>query len=288
MPDGGRLTIRTANAELDAAMAAQSGVKPGSFAMLEVSDTGVGMDAETRAHLFEPFFTTKGQGKGTGLGLSTVYGIVNQSGGHIHVESERGRGATLRIYLPRVDPAPTAEPAATSVPEEDTAFAGASRAGAAERVVSGDLLPRETILLVEDARRVREVVREILAMNGYEVLEARHATEALELSERHRGPIHLMLTDVVMPQLSGHELARRLGPLRPEMRVLYMSGYTDDDIVRHGVLGAGIAFIAKPFTPDALATKVRAVLSAPEGGSRADRAARPFAAASPHEGRSIA
>jgi PAS domain S-box-containing protein len=286
MPDGGRLTIRTANAELDAAMAGHSGVKPGSYATLEVSDTGVGMDAETRAHLFEPFFTTKGQGKGTGLGLSTVYGIVNQSGGHIQVESEKGRGATLRIYLPRVDPVPIAEPAFTVVPGEETVSASASLAGTAERVAPGGLPQRQTILLVEDARRVREVVREILAMNGYEVLEARHATEALELSERHAGPIHLMLTDVVMPQLSGHELARRLGPLRPEMRVLYMSGYTDDDIVRHGVLGAGIAFIAKPFTPDALATKVRAVLSAPEGGSRADRAARPFAPASPREGTS--
>jgi len=261
MPDGGRLTIRTSNEELDAETARKRGVKPGPYVMLEVSDTGVGMDADVQAHLFEPFFTTKGQDKGTGIGLSTVYGIVNQSGGHIFVVSEPGRGTTFRVYLPRVE---AALPAPIPVRQRPAIPAGAEVTPVAASVEHGaNGTRRETILLVEDAKRVREVVREILEMNGYEVLEARHGAEALKISERYQGTIHGMVTDVVMPQMSGRELAQRLATLRPDMRVLYMSGYTDDNIVRHGLLDAGIAFISKPFTPDALAVKVREVLDSP-------------------------
>jgi PAS domain S-box-containing protein len=261
MPDGGRLTIRTANVDLDEDAAKEwSDARPGPYVMLEVSDTGGGMDPETRAHLFEPFFTTKEQGKGTGLGLSTVYGTVQQSGGHIAVESEPGQGSTFRVYLPRV---------ATPViaPEPRRAVAAPAARPAA---TTGDGLVTgrgETILLVEDAERVRAVVREILEMSGYAVLEAHHGAEALELSNRHAGPIHLLVTDVVMPQMSGRELAQRLATLRPDLKVLYMSGYTDDAIVRHGVLASGIAFLSKPFTPDALALKVRELLDGVGAGA---------------------
>jgi len=262
MPDGGQLTIATSNLDVDESTAEQRGVAPGEYVALEVSDTGIGMDSEIQKHLYEPFFTTKDQGKGTGLGLSTVYGIVKQSGGHIWVESEPGKGTTFRVYLPRVEQ--TAEVFGRGVLGRHDADVsrGAGRAedrGAAER-------RRLTVLLVEDAKRVREVVREILEMNGYDVLEARHGAEALRISAKHQGPIHLMVTDVVMPQMSGRELAQRLMPLRPDMRVLYMSGYTDDAIVRHGVLDSGLAFIAKPFTPDGLAAKVRDVLDSPAAG----------------------
>jgi two-component system cell cycle sensor histidine kinase/response regulator CckA len=303
MPDGGRLMIRTANVQAGEVPPPPGGAAaaPGPHVMLEVSDTGTGMDADTQVHLFEPFFTTKEQGKGTGLGLSTVYGIVEQSGGSIAVDTELGRGTTFRIYLPQVDapaqprespvaPAtrfPTARPAtpapgrpapavvaavaSTTAPPALPRVAQAPAAQVSSRVAattpgSPTVAPRstpsraETILLVEDALRVRAVVREILEMNGYHVLEARHGAEALEISERHQGPIHIMVTDVVMPQMSGRELAQRLAPVRPDMKVLYMSGYTDDAIVRHGVLGAGMAFLSKPFTPDALAVKVREVL----------------------------
>ncbi|MEX2221109.1 MAG: PAS domain S-box protein [Candidatus Rokuibacteriota bacterium] len=263
MPDGGRLTVRTANVDLDEAAAARwSDVKAGPYVLLEVGDTGVGMDAETRSHLFEPFFTTKEQGKGTGLGLSTVYGTVKQSGGHIAVESESGHGSTFTVYLPRV--AVAVAPAATRpAPESPAARSGAS--------AEATLTPGhgETILLVEDAQRVRAVVREILEMSGYVVLEARHGAEALEVSNRHAGSIHLLVTDVVMPQMSGRELAQRLATLRPELKVLYMSGYTDDAIVRHGVLASGIAFLSKPFTPNALALKVRDVLDGVGDGATA-------------------
>ena len=225
--------------------------------MLAVSDTGCGMDEATRARLFEPFFTTKEQGKGTGLGLSTVYGIVKQSGGHVWVYSEPG----ARHHLQDL-PAGVAEDI-VEVGGETLETLPANTSGA------------ETILLVEDEARVRELVREILEMSGYRVLEARHGAEALEISQHHDGPIHLMVTDVVMPQMSGRELAQRLAPLRPEMRVLYMSGYTDDAIVRHGVLEAGTAFLSKPFTPDALAAKVREVLDTPRGaGADAGATAR--------------
>jgi CheY-like chemotaxis protein len=208
--------------------------------MLAVSDSGVGIPREIQAHIFEPFFTTKEQGKGTGLGLATVYGIVKQSGGYIEVDSEPGRGTTFRIYLPRVD---------TTVPVVDRATRPAAAAGGTE-----------TILLVEDEEGVRELARDILRSSGYTVLEARSGSEALLICERHQGPLDLLLTDVVMPRMSGRELAERLAPLRPDLSVLYMSGYTDDAVIRHGVLGAGTAFLQKPFTPAALIQRVRETL----------------------------
>src|SRR6266436_1944913 len=288
MPDGGRLVVRTANVRAGEAPGLAGAPSPpvGPHVLLEVTDSGTGMDAATRAHLFEPFFTTKEPGKGTGLGLSTVYGIVEQSGGSVTVETAVGHGTTFQIYLPQVETpvpvAPPARPAPTAIPPATPKFvAPAPMAAVPLRpptplepvhppaplqpalVSETPLASTETILLVEDALRVRAVVREILEMNGYSVLEARHGAEAIEISERHRGPIQLMVTDVVMPQMSGRELAQRLQPVRPDMRVLYMSGYTDDAIVRHGVLGEGIAFLSKPFTPDALALKVREVLEAP-------------------------
>jgi signal transduction histidine kinase/CheY-like chemotaxis protein len=250
MPDGGRLTMETGHLELDTATALGHGeATAGHYVALAVTDTGTGMDAATRARLFEPFFTTKEPGRGTGLGLSTVYGIVRQSGGHIWVHSEPGQGTTLKICLPVV----AEEPEREAPPLEAV---GGGRRGA------------ETVLLVEDAPRVREVVREILEMNGYRVLEAKHGQDAIELTERHKGSIQLMVTDVVMPQMSGRELAQHLARTRPDMRVLFMSGYTDNAIVRHGVLEPGTAFLSKPFTPDALAAKVREVLDAPRPGPR--------------------
>jgi PAS domain S-box-containing protein len=242
MPGGGRLTIQTANVVLDEAYGANHlGVAPGEYVLLTVSDTGVGMSAEVQAHLFEPFFTTKAPGKGTGLGLATVYGIVKQSGGHIWVYSEEGLGSAFKIYLPR---------AATDM---------ASQLGKE----GGGPVPtgQETILLVEDNPEVRDLARQVLVRQGYTVLEAAEGEEALRRAEEHAGPIHLLLTDVVMPGMTGKALAERLGGLRPDLKVLYMSGYTDETIAHHGVLEPGVAFLQKPFSSFNLALKVRQVLN---------------------------
>jgi CheY-like chemotaxis protein len=249
MPGGGKLTIETANVVLDEGYARRHvSVKPGPCVMVAVTDNGSGMDRETQSHLFEPFFTTKKTGEGTGLGLSTVYGIVKQSEGNIWAYSELGRGTTFKIYLPRV--------------EEDVKT---YRPKTAPTVSPGG---SETILLVEDEEAVRTIVSKILQNKGYTVLEAHHGNEALQICQHHQGPIHLMVTDVVMPQVSGRELAERLTLLRPEIRVLFMSGYPDNAIVHHGVLGAGTAFLQKPFTLNALECKVRELLDAPPQWSR--------------------
>ena len=241
MPDGGKLTIETANAELDEAYArAHVAVTPGRYVMLSVSDTGVGMTPEVRGKVFEPFFTTKEKVKGTGLGLSTVYGIVKQSDGNIWVYSEPEKGTTFKIYLPRED-----EPLEEVV----------------ERVAGGELhRGDETILVVEDEDKVREVAVRILSGQGYRVLEASQGLDAFLICTEHDGPIHLLLTDVVMPKMSGRELAETLMSIRPRIKVLYMSGYTDNAIVHHGVLETGMDFIQKPFAVDTLARKVREVL----------------------------
>jgi CheY-like chemotaxis protein len=211
--------------------------------MLAVSDTGIGMDAETRGHVFEPFFTTKEHGKGTGLGLSTVYGIVKQSGGNVGVYSEPGRGATFKVYLPQVDELPeSATPPAPVQP-----VAGGS----------------ETVLLAEDDPSVRAVVSDVLTQKGYRVLRAPDGQAALEMARAAPGEIHLLVTDIVMPGMTGRELAEALVAARPGVRVLYMSGYTDDAVVRHGVLEEGLPYLQKPFTPSVLATKVREVLDRP-------------------------
>ena len=244
MPTGGKLTVETTNVELDTDYTrTHHAAAAGHFVMLAVTDTGTGMDEATQAKIFEPFFTTKGPGKGTGLGLATVYGIVKQSGGFVWVYSEVGHGTSFKIYLPQVAEA-----------------ADAHRAQAPAPTMSRGT---ETVLVVEDAPAVRAVTRQVLERQGYTVIEAAGGDAALQLAAAHAGPIHLLLTDVVMPGLSGRQVAERLAIRRPEMRVLYASGYTDDSIVRHGILEEGIAYLQKPFTPESLARKVRTVLDAP-------------------------
>jgi two-component system, cell cycle sensor histidine kinase and response regulator CckA len=242
MPNGGKVVIKTANAELSEDYEPQHpAAQPGAFVMLEVSDCGHGMDVETQKHIFEPFYTTKEVGKGTGLGLSTVYGIVKQSGGNIWVYSEPGHGTTFKIYLPRLNEG--------RKPTEDDAVQTELPKGS------------ETILLVEDEPMVRKFARATLEMNGYKVIEAADGQEALTISAPYGETIHLLLTDVVMPKMSGRELAEQLASLRPETKVLYMSGYTDEAIVHHGVLDEGIQLLEKPFASGALALKVREVLN---------------------------
>ena len=245
MPQGGKLTIETADVELDQIRTGKDVTIPaGHYVMLAVSDTGHGMDGATKAHIFEPFFTTKEKGKGTGLGLATVYGIVKQSDGYITVYSEPDRGATFKIYLPRAEAAP-------EVPEL--------------KVFRESLDGSETVLVVEDEDTIRSLASNVLQSHGYRVLEALSARDAMRLSEKEGGAIDLLLTDVVMPQISGRELAERLLVLRPGIKVLFMSGYTDDAVIRHGVLQEGTAFLQKPFVPNDLARKVREVLDATHG-----------------------
>ena len=248
MPQGGRLALKTAPVDFTVGCHNRFGLTPpGSYVRLEVHDTGVGMDEATQAHIFEPFFTTKEPGKGTGLGLSTVYGIVKQSGGYLDLVSSPGAGSTFTIYLPRLDGG--VEPSKAKIP------------------VTASFRGEETVLLVEDEDVLRGLLAKFLRLYGYTVLEARHGGEALLICERHQGPIHLMVTDVVMPQMSGRELADRLTPLRPEMKIIYMSGYTEDALVQHGVADLSVAFLQKPFKPVELARQVRAVLHPPRAGS---------------------
>ena len=240
MPRGGTLIVETGNAELDSSYAGRHlEAKSGPYVMLAVSDNGTGMDAATKARLFEPFFTTKSPGKGTGLGLSTVFGIVKQGGGSVDVHTEPDRGTSVKVYLPRIDrPAPV----------ESEERPAASARGA------------ETILVVEDDDMVRHLVRETLERGGYTVIDAAGPAEARKASDQHKGPIHLLVTDVVMPKVSGPELAGQLSRKRDDLKVLYMSGYTDNAIVNAGLLRRDVAFIQKPFTPAALSEKVREVL----------------------------
>jgi two-component system, cell cycle sensor histidine kinase and response regulator CckA len=255
MPTGGRLTIETANVEVDEALASRHmGMYAGPYVTLTVSDTGEGVDAEALAHIFEPFFTTKGE-RGTGLGLSTVYGIVTQSGGCIAVESEPGAGATFTVYLPRVTDLAMA-------PDSVPTLLGAPRGS-------------ETILLAEDEPDVRSLACEVLAEHGYNVLQGRHGAEALEVAGQHKDPIHLLLTDVVMPQLGGRELADRLHSVHPETRVLFTSGYTDDAVIRHRVSRSDkTPLLEKPYSPDTLLRRVREALDAPRPPDRAMLLAR--------------
>jgi len=245
MPKGGRLTIETTNVYFDKDYAeSHVAVKPGSYIMLAISDTGIGIDSETKSKIFDPFFTTKGKHKGTGLGLSTVYGIVKQNEGNIWVYSEIGEGTTFKVYLPQIEKA--AGPDVKLKPAFDS------------------LKGSETILLVEDDYDVRELSRTFLLNYGYSVIEADNGETALQMCKQHKDKIHLIVTDVIMPQMGGRILANKIGTLYPETKVLYMSGYTDNAIVHHGVLQADVDFLAKPFSPDGLAKKVREVLDTPK------------------------
>jgi signal transduction histidine kinase/CheY-like chemotaxis protein len=239
MPDGGTLNIATATAVRRPRRSPGPDNAARPWAILRVSDTGIGMDAETKARIFEPFFTTKGPGKGTGLGLSMVYGIVEQSGGELVVTSERGQGATFEIFLPQVEGVPAEAPA----PRRPAPAGG-----------------NETILLVEDEESVRLLIREVLESSGYVVLDAADAANAIQLLMEHAEPIQLLVTDMVMPGSGGRKLAEQALVIRPDLRVLFISGYTDDAIIGHSLLGPGMAFLQKPFTADALAAKVRALL----------------------------
>ncbi len=243
MPGGGKLTIETANVDLDREYTREKGaieMEPGPYVMLAISDKGVGMDQETLSQIFDPFFTTKAKGKGTGLGLSTVYGIVKQSGGYIWAYSESGQGTTFKIYLPRV------QGEEVSLQKEDIP----------QELLQGT----ETVLIVEDDKAVRNFSKKVLKRSGYKVLEAGDGEEALKVSRAHEDHIHLLLTDVVMPRMSGKVLADRLQALRPETKVLFMSGYTDNAIIRHGTLGPDVNFMQKPFTPELLTQRVRRAL----------------------------
>ena len=242
MPHGGRMTIKVENVVLDRGAAAEAGSAPGSFVMVSASDNGMGIDQETREHIFEPFFTTKSGGKGTGLGLATVYGIVQQAGGSISVESSPGAGSTFRILLPRTE---VASAARETLAAEDV------------RTLLGS--GKETILVVEDQPQVRKLTMAILKSRGYHVLEAATAGDALLTAERYDGAIDLMLTDVVMPYMNGVELAQRLKPLRPEVPVLFMSGYSEE-VINQSDITKGLNYLSKPFTPDQLSLKVRDII----------------------------
>jgi CheY-like chemotaxis protein len=242
MPGGGKITIELRNIELDKiGVVAHPGLQPGDYVEMSVSDTGTGIDPETLSRIFEPFFTTKASGKGTGLGLATVYGIVQQNNGAIEVHSRIGHGTTFYIYLPRATDLGKPAPMVTAAP------GGGS----------------ETILLVEDDDRVRALVSSMLRKNGFTVLLASAGDQALEIAARHRGRIDLLLTDVMMPGLNGRLLSERLTASRPETRVLYMSGYSDDEVLRLGVKKAAAHFIQKPFSVDALVYKIREALNSP-------------------------
>ena len=241
MPGGGELSIETSNIEVDRFYVDQHvDIKAGSYVLLVVSDNGIGMDEATRSQIFEPFFTTKELGKGTGLGLSTVYGIVKQSGGYVTVRSQPREGTSFRIYLPTV--------AATSAPAP-------ARPDSRQNVLGS-----ETILLVEDEETVRKLTRQVLENCGYSVLEASHGEQALDICDRSECTIHLMVTDIVMPSMSGPELAQHIGVLRPDTRILFTSGYAEGAMARPRMMVSADMFLAKPFTSDALARKVREVL----------------------------
>jgi len=241
MPNGGKLIFETANVDLDQSYAdLHVGVTAGPYVMLAVSDTGSGMDAHTRSHIFEPFFTTKEEGKGTGLGLATVYGFIKQSGGNVWVYSEPGMGTTVKIYLPRE--------AAGVEPPPLMVISACQRRGS------------ETILVADDEESIRSLVMGILQGYGYTVLAAGCPIEALKIIKEFNRPIHLLLTDVVMPQMSGRELAEQMSVARPNTKVLFMSGYPDSTIAHFGVLNAGVPFLQKPFTPEGLTHKVREIL----------------------------